>query len=145
MNKYISLGYLANVAKYRKLGYHVIYITRYLPKGKNIFDDKISSELQWLTKLAPSRELLGDIKMGKITFNQYTPRFYSEMDSNLGPGWVQKLYYGLRDMSKSVGKPIALICYCKDLTQCHRGLLAKKLNEVEEIKEDGQIEEIQCN
>ncbi len=97
---------------------------RYLPRGvrkqdyaeQNFFD-------VWLPSLAPSRDLLSQLKNEGLSLSRFFARYRSEM-SKTEPHQVIQL---LAEMAKRT--PISVGCYCADESQCHRSVLAELIRE----------------
>jgi uncharacterized protein YeaO (DUF488 family) len=80
------------------------------------------------TILAPSAELLNDIKSGKISNEEYTIRYYQELSQNIKKiGFSSANEYFARmisEFSSSEWEAIVFMCYEKPDEFCHRHLLA---------------------
>lgn len=104
-------------------------IARYQPKWLNSYKVDYS-----LTALAPSPELLRDWKDKKITWAEYTRRYYLEFQTDI---LKQQALDRLKKIIDS-GQTVTLYCYeSSDDPYCHRHLLMvilKNLNyDVEEL------------
>ena len=92
---------------------------RYLPRGvpklkyrsDNYFD-------VWLPNLAPSRELLRELKDGLAT-NVFFRRYQREMRETE----PRQLIQVLAALAKTT--PISVGCYCDDESVCHRSVLGE--------------------
>jgi uncharacterized protein YeaO (DUF488 family) len=111
--------YLSSVSKIKDIPEGVIKLFIALAPIKDM--DKY--DLHHAKNLAPSRELLYDIKSKKITWKEYVLRFRREMlNMTMSLNNVQ------RHLDK--GNSIALICYCGNYKQCHRGLFGHYFEEI---------------
>ena len=107
--------------------------TTYFSKLKNIPEDitPISISLYQpfpitsYNKLAPPESLLKEMKEGKLTITEYTERYVSEVLDKLSPGEVIKDLYDLSGFSEK----IALVCYEKPPTFCHRHIVGAWLGD----------------
>ncbi len=89
-----------------------ILITRYWPRGvpKAAVDE-------YTTKVAPSRELLREIKHEGLAWEALVPRYLEEMKN---PDAVAEI----RRLAKlAESERITLMCTCEDEQRCHRSLL----------------------
>ena len=68
---------------------------------------------EWNRDLAPSRELLADIKHHGLSWNGYVKRYWKE----IRPEAIDALRRRARR------ETITLLCSCEDENHCHRGLL----------------------
>ena len=100
-----------------------ILVTRYWPRG--VSKERLSIT-DWLRNLAPSKELVNDWKKQKILWEEYTLRYYEEM---------QGQREAIRDLANRAKQDtITLLCFeQEDNPCCHRHLL-KRLIENEEQK-----------
>lgn len=85
-----------------------ILVMRLWPRG-------IRRELvdEWNRDLAPSRELLFELKRDGLSWEEFVERFWRE----IRPEAVDAIRRRARR------ETITLLCACKDESQCHRGLL----------------------
>ena len=90
------------------------------PRG--IAKHKVST---WDKRLAPSTELLADIRTGVIPWEEYVNRYRWEMSNR--PDAIE----GVVELRKRVSdETITVMCGCEDETRCHRTLL-RELIEVD--------------
>lgn len=99
-----------------------IFICRYM----NPMVEKYKGSPIHIIDLAPSSDLLFSIKNNKIGFEEYSTRYIEEI-SRLDMNEILGRIYNLIVSSNATGA--VLMCYCKDVSKCHRGLLAKYLYE----------------
>jgi len=71
----------------------------------------------WLPLLAPSRELLGALKQGAITFARFSARYRAEMRRPEPRQVIRMLAAVARRQRINLG------CFCADPARCHRTLL----------------------
>lgn len=116
----IYTSYFANVKALNSANIFAVGITRFPPKwfhGINI------------NTVAPSEQLLLDIKSGRIDKAEYKKRYLDELSKIDLNNFIQTLYdIPIHNMD------IALCCYEKPTDFCHRHILAAKLSEI--IKQD---------
>ena len=74
--------------------------------------------------LAPSWDLLKAYQAGKVTWNEYTRRFKTEMMTNPK---AMKTMKGIKELAKT--EDVRLICYEKQ-RPCHRFILKDMINEM---------------
>ena len=82
---------------------------RGMPKG-SLYDT-------WLPELAPSRELLRDMREERITWRRFERRYRTEMKTPECRHLLALLAALSHRTNLSVG------CYCADERQCHRSIL----------------------
>ena len=89
-----------------------VLVTRYWPRGvpKAAVDEYVSA-------LAPSRELLHAFKGGEIDWEEYKTRYLQEMQNEDPKMEIRRLANAARH------EIITLMCVCKDERVCHRTLL----------------------
>ncbi|MDA1215520.1 MAG: DUF488 family protein [Chloroflexi bacterium] len=93
-------------------GFRLLTMRRW-PRG--IAKGKVSG---WDKRLAPSTELLADVRTGVISWEEYVNRYRWEMVNR--PDAIE----GVADLRKQVnGETVTIMCGCKDETHCHRTLL----------------------
>lgn len=91
---------------------------RYLPRGVRKQDYAKQDYFDvWLPSLAPSRELLTQLKNGELPLSRFFARYRSEM-SQTEPHQIILL---LAELAKRT--PLSVGCYCEDELQCHRSVL----------------------
>lgn len=71
--------------------------------------------------LMPTEALLSDYKQEKLSWEEYVTRFDSEVLEHLR-GEASKVRSALETMAS--GREPVLLCWEKDRTRCHRGLVA---------------------
>lgn len=76
--------------------------------------------------LSPSWGLLNDYKSGKITWRQYEERFRKEMNNDVCVAAMRKIKWEAKT------KDIFLICYEGPGKNCHRHILKKMIEELDE-------------
>lgn len=97
---------------------------RYLPRGVRKQDYARQDFFDvWLPTLAPSRELLAQVKHEGLPVSRFFARYRSEM-SETEPRQTIEL---LAEMAKRT--PISVGCYCEDESQCHRSVLAELIRQ----------------
>ena len=74
---------------------------------------------EWDKGLAPSIELLSDLRSGDIDWDDYVPRFHAEMAAR--PDSIESLAALRRRVE--AGETVTLMCSCADENHCHRSLL----------------------
>ncbi len=89
----------------------VRHLPRGVPKDEWLFDS-------WLPIVAPSAALLSQFKQGKIKEATFFSRYRTEM-KRPDPRHVIELLATVAGQS-----PVAVGCFCKDASQCHRAVLA---------------------
>ena len=89
-----------------------ILITRYWARGipKSAVDE-------YTTKVAPSRELLREIKHEGLAWDDFVPRYLEEMRGPEAAAEIRRL----ADLARS--ERITLMCTCEDEQRCHRSLV----------------------
>lgn len=97
---------------------------RFLPRGVRKQDYAKQDFFDvWLPTLAPSRELLSQVKHEELSLSRFFARYRSEM-SETEPRQTIEL---LAEMAKRT--PISVGCYCEDESQCHRSVLAELIRQ----------------
>ena len=97
---------------------------RYLPRGvrkedyarRNYFD-------VWLPLLAPSQELIRELKASRISMSTFARRYRSEM-KRAEPQQVIRLIAHL-----AADTPLSIGCYCEQESRCHRSVLFELIRE----------------
>jgi len=98
-----------------------ILVTQFWPRG---ISKARLSVAEWMRELAPSIELLGDWKAGRISWDEYTLRYHKEMLAH------EAAIAALRQTARE--GTITLLCFEPELDpHCHRHLL-KELIEGQE-------------
>ena len=89
-----------------------ILVTRFWPRGmkRSICDE-------WLRELAPSAELLGRYRRGKMSWYAYTIQYRA----GLGTGAARRAMLDIR--SRAASQNVTLLCYELEGGQCHRHIL----------------------
>lgn len=84
-----------------------------------------SKDLIHFPELAPTRELYNWAMANKNTenwFEHYKEQFVHDMHTRIG------MINALNDIEKKARQDdVLLICFCSDVNQCHRGLIADEL------------------
>lgn len=99
-----------------------ILITRWAPKSLDLskFDDAV-----WEPILAPSDSLLAAYKNGAMTKVEMLNQYREYLDTNLS---INDLILSIVNEIKE-GKDVFLICYEKEVFDCHRSILAQYIAE----------------
>lgn len=105
--------YLSNFKKVAPRDCVGILITRKIPKG--------GTDFNVLQELSPSEELLNMYKCGYISWSSFRKSFIKQITNNEKA--MEKIE-NLRYLVES-GVNIALICYEKDSSECHRSIVAE--------------------
>jgi len=115
----IYTSYFARLSKIRKdENLFPISIARFLPKW-------IEAPVYEYKKLAPSKELLLDIKNGDISVEEYKQIYKEEVLDNLNP---HALVTHLQNMAP-FDKDVVLLCYERPGEFCHRSLVVQWFRE----------------
>ena len=97
---------------------------RFLPRGVRREDYAAQGYMDvWFPLLAPSRELMNEVKSGAITFPVFFRRYRKEMSATDARQAIELL------ARLSLRTPIAIGCYCEDESRCHRSALAALIRE----------------
>lgn len=112
---------LTNINRAKTLGKDVIKIFIARQQLNNI--DRLG--WKWASRLAPSYNLVQDIKKHNISWENYHQRYMKEViyNPNSKPA-LDVIYNHLK-----AGENIALICYCNDSRECHRSILGNYYSE----------------
>lgn len=124
--------YTTYLSKIKKIPENVqtIVITRFPPQWVKLAPHKKTDQFikieniknGWLVKdLAPYEKTLLDHKEDG-DWEKYVERFTEQMNENPMKNLIERLIKALES-----GKDICLVCFCKDIEHCHRGLLAKDI------------------
>lgn len=100
----------------------MILITRWAPKSLDLskFDDA-----SWESILAPSDILLASYKNGAMTKAEMFSKYKEYLETNLA---ANELILSLvQDIKQE--ENVFLICYEKEVFDCHRGILAQYISE----------------
>lgn len=92
-------------------GYRVLS-TRYWPRG--VPRSRVD---EYTTKTAPSRDLLREFKHEGLSWEEYVPRYFEEMEAEVAGNDIKRL----AELARS--GTITLMCVCEDENRCHRSLL----------------------
>lgn len=113
--------YIANMS--RVDGYKIV-VSRWYPRGikRSRFDE-------WLPVLGPSRKLLRDYKTGKVTWAEYTRRYYGEILGS--PAALKEI---LRIQALARDRDVYLVCWERE-PPCHRFLLLQLAKDPDKLKE----------
>lgn len=108
--------YTSYFAKFKKGIGNKISIARMNPQFINI--NQFSG---WCRSLSPSVELLNDYKYKDLSWEDYTKRYYSEVENSI------TAQVNIKNICESLmdGKSSTLYCYEKSSDNCHRHLLAE--------------------
>ncbi|WQJ53861.1 MAG: hypothetical protein [Wendovervirus sonii] len=127
----IYTSYFGNMKFIKQNGFQPVAISRYIPK------DYTGPSFQML---APSEELLADIKSGKITWIQYKDKFHSELLFKN----IADIADGLRNIAFDYNNDrLVLCCYEQPEFHCHRHIVADFFNEFEIL--GGDVHELNGN
>jgi uncharacterized protein YeaO (DUF488 family) len=96
-------------------GYRVL-ATRYWPRGvsRDATDEYISG-------LAPSRQLLGTYNKGQLEWPEFERRYREELSTDDKQNELKRLAKMARR------RIVTLLCFCKDERGCHRTLLREAI------------------
>ena len=89
-----------------------VLVTRYWPRGvaKAAVDEYVSV-------LAPSRELLHAFKDGAMDWDAFRERYLEEMSAPAARAEMARL------AERVASEPVTLLCVCREESRCHRSLL----------------------
>jgi len=89
-----------------------VLVTRYWPRGvaKAAVDEYVSA-------LAPSRELLHTFKDGAMDWDAFRERYMVEMSAPASRAEIARL------AERAAAEPVTLLCVCREDARCHRSLL----------------------
>ena len=87
-------------------------VTRYWPRGvaRAAVDEYVSA-------LAPSRELLHAFKDGAMDWDAFRERYLVEMSAPASRAAIARL------AERAGSEPVTLLCVCREESRCHRSLL----------------------
>lgn len=99
-----------------------VLITRWAPKSLDLskFDDAV-----WEPILAPSDSLLASYKNGAMSKTEMLNKYKEYLDNNLA---ANDLILSLVEKVRE-DKNVFLICYEKEVFDCHRSILAQYISE----------------
>jgi uncharacterized protein YeaO (DUF488 family) len=98
---------------------------RYLPRGVRREDyARLDYFDVWLPTLAPSRDLLSQLKRGEVATERFLDRYRREMNATEPRQVIALLACLAERTSLSVG------CYCESEERCHRSVLASLIRTV---------------
>ena len=100
---------------------HRVLVTRYWPRG--VARGKTAA---YIPLLSPSRELLRSFKDRRITWDAFEAEYLRQMEGEL----ERRAIMDLAQHAKR--ERVAVMCTCKDETQCHRRLLRTLIEEAME-------------
>jgi uncharacterized protein YeaO (DUF488 family) len=89
-----------------------ILATRYWPRGVSK-----SATDEYLSKLAPSRELIKEYQRGDVRWPEFGVRYRKELSNAAAVLELHRLALMARF------QVITLLCFCEDEKECHRTLL----------------------
>jgi uncharacterized protein YeaO (DUF488 family) len=92
-------------------GYRVL-ATRFWPRGVSR-----SQADEYISKLAPSRDLLKDYKNEPLSWLEFTSRYHKELQQQEQKQELERL----AKLARS--RTITLLCFCAEERGCHRTLL----------------------
>jgi len=89
-----------------------VLATRYWPRGvaRAAVDEYVSA-------LAPSRELLHAFKDGAMDWDAFRERYLEEMSAPAARAEIARL------AERAASEPVTLLCVCRQESRCHRSLL----------------------
>ena len=89
-----------------------VLVTRYWPRGvaRAAVDEYVSA-------LAPSRELLHAFKDGAMDWDAFRERYLAEMSAPPARAEIARL------AERAASEPVTLLCVCREESRCHRSLL----------------------
>ena len=89
-----------------------VLVTRYWPRGvaRAAVDEYVSA-------LAPSRELLHAFKDGAMDWDAFRERYLVEMSAPASRAVIERL------AERAGSEPVTLLCVCREESRCHRSLL----------------------
>jgi len=89
-----------------------VLVTRYWPRGvaKAAVDEYVSA-------LAPSRELLHTFKDGAMDWDAFRERYMVEMSAPASRAEIARL------AALATNRTLTLLCVCREDARCHRSLL----------------------
>lgn len=108
----IYTGSFRNIGKYMAAGYIVIGITRFPPKELKKYG------LDNIEFLSPSKELLLDLKNGKIASDYFAKCYLKYLSDN------EECIKDIVSWMSQCSKDVVLCCYEKSHEFCHRHILA---------------------
>ncbi len=93
---------------------------RFLPRGVAKADyARLDWFDVWLPILAPSRELLRELRDGKLS----TARFFQRYRREMAETDPRQVIAALAELARRT--PVAVGCYCEDESACHRSVLGE--------------------
>ena len=103
-----------------------VLVTRWSPKSLDLskFDDAV-----WEPILSPSDNLLASYKNGAMTKTEMLSKYKAHLTSSLA---ARDIILQIAELVKS-GTDVFLICYEKEVFDCHRSVLAQHISEQYEI------------
>lgn len=109
--------YISNMRNIPK-GAKIVLITRWAPKSLDLskFDDA-----KWEPILAPADSLLAQYKNGAMSKVEMLNKYKEFLENNI---MANELILSLVQQIKQ-DKDVFLVCYEKDVFDCHRSVLAK--------------------
>jgi len=99
-------------------GYRVL-ATRYWPRGV-----PRSQATEYISMLAPSKELVAEHKRGALSWPDFESRYSKELSQEAKQDELKRL----AGIAKK--RTITLLCFCLDERGCHRTLLRQAIIEV---------------
>lgn len=93
-----------------------ILATRYWPRGVSR-----SATHEYISKLAPSRELINEYRRGEVSWDDFGERYLKELSNDSS----QTELLRLARMARS--QVITLLCFCEEESDCHRTLLRRAI------------------
>ena len=111
----IKTGYFAKGKKYKELGYTIVSVARFNPRGWTGIH---------LIELAPQARLVFAYKEGQLSQEDFIDKYREYLSRN-----VYLIKSTIDDLKKFNVDKVVLCCYEKPSDFCHRHELAKFLND----------------
>jgi uncharacterized protein YeaO (DUF488 family) len=102
-----------------------ILATRYWPRGVSR-----SATDEYLSKLAPSRELINQYRQGDVRWPEFGVRYRQELSNDTARTELRRLAL------LAQFQVITLLCFCEDEKGCHRTLLREAIIDAASSYED---------
>lgn len=116
--------YTAYLAVQNKIpeGVRKIFVARYAPKSLDMRKENIKH----IPALAPSWNLKEDFKANKMSYKEFCEAFETEIRlDDFSMNYIKSIAIFMIEYNTD----IALICYEKDESDCHRSIVAKLIKE----------------
>jgi uncharacterized protein YeaO (DUF488 family) len=124
--------YFAKLTKFNREfdNVHFEFIVRYLPRWlslENLKEENATNTFRVCQALSPGPQLLQAAKTGGVNFRQYSEQLEHQLFHD---SIAVKRMHELHEIAKS--KVVFLICYESNPEQCHRSLVQKWINNINE-------------